>query len=45
MKGARGKSASPDVVSLVITDAPLSRIPALDKALRTFGFVVGPAAS
>src|SRR5215207_9290392 len=43
MKGARGKSTSPDAVSLIITDRPLSGIPALDKALHSIGFVTRPA--
>jgi tight adherence protein B len=42
MKGVRPKSTG-DAVSLVITDQPLSEIPALDRALRTASGVVGPA--
>src|SRR4051794_37374844 len=43
MKGARAKSTASDITTLVITDQPLSSIPALDKALRTASVVVVPA--
>ncbi len=43
MKGSRGKGATLDAASLVITDQPLSRIPALDKVLRALHVVTEPA--
>jgi tight adherence protein B len=43
MKGARTKGATLDPASLVITDQPLSAIPALDKALRAASGIVEPA--
>ena len=42
-EGGARKGHHPDVASLVITDEPLSRIPALDKALRTFASSSEPA--
>ena len=43
MKAGRGKDTTRDVASLVITDQPLSTIPALDKALRAASGIVEPA--
>src|SRR4051794_30636908 len=43
MKGARAKGTAADPASLVITERPLSDIPALDKVLRAFSVITGPA--
>src|ERR671912_1799525 len=43
MKGARAKGVTVDASGLVITDQPLSGIPALDKALRTAHIIAEPA--
>lgn len=43
MKGVRAPGTTPDAASLVMTERPLSGIPALDRLLRTLDFISGPA--